>query len=99
MLEERFVLCSFRGSVETVAPAEDRLSGRGGFVHRIGDPARWKVDLADVPHPGERIGAGRPICTVFARGRTAHACRTALAAAAGRVYRATEARSRRVGAA
>ena len=87
---------------ETPAAAPDVLGKAIVFARRavrIGDPARWKVDLADVPHPGERIGAGRPICTVFARGRTAHACRTALAAAASRVYRATEARSRRVGAA
>ena len=60
----------------------------------VGDPARWKVDLADIPHPGERISAGRPICTVFARARTGDACRVALGASADRVYRAT-ARGRR----
>jgi len=65
----------------------------------IDDPARWRVDLADIPHAGERISAGRPICTVFARARTAHACRAALAAAADRVYRATAARGRKAGAA
>jgi predicted ATP-grasp superfamily ATP-dependent carboligase len=65
----------------------------------VGDPARWRVDLADIPHPGERIAAGRPICTVFARARTASACRAELAAAADRVYRATGGRARRAGAA
>jgi predicted ATP-grasp superfamily ATP-dependent carboligase len=65
----------------------------------IDDPTRWKVDLADIPHPGERISAGRPICTVFARARTGQACQAALAAAAARVYRATAARGPKAGAA
>ena len=65
----------------------------------IDDPTRWKVDLADIPHAGERIAAGRPICTVFARARTAEACRAALAAAAERVYRAGAAAARKAGAA
>jgi predicted ATP-grasp superfamily ATP-dependent carboligase len=31
----------------------------------IGDSARWlERGVRDVPHPGERIAAGRPICTV-----------------------------------
>jgi uncharacterized protein len=86
----------------TPAAAADVLGKAIVFARRnivIEDPARWKVDLADIPHPGERIAAGQPICTVFARARTAHACRTALVAAADRVYRATEARGRRKGAA
>lgn len=65
----------------------------------IDDPTRWRVDLADIPHRGERISAGRPICTVFARARTARACQAALAAAADRVYRATAVRGRKAGAA
>jgi uncharacterized protein len=65
----------------------------------VGDPTGWKLDLADIPHPGERIAAGRPICTVFARAPTAAACRTALAAAADRVYRLTTPRTRKAGAA
>jgi uncharacterized protein len=65
----------------------------------VDDATRWRLDLADIPHPGERIAAGRPICTVFARARTAQACRAALAAAADRVYRVTAARSRKAGAA
>jgi predicted ATP-grasp superfamily ATP-dependent carboligase len=87
---------------EAPAPGADVLGKAIVFARRdvvISDPARWKVELADIPHPGERIGAGRPICTVFARARTADACRTALAAAAERVYRATEAPGRRAGAA
>ena len=34
----------------------------------VGDSARWPV--RDVPHPGERIAAGRPVCTVMATGAT-----------------------------
>jgi predicted ATP-grasp superfamily ATP-dependent carboligase len=60
----------------------------------VDDPGRWGVDLADIPHPGERIAAGRPICTVFGRGRDGEACTAALATAADRVYRATARRAR-----
>jgi predicted ATP-grasp superfamily ATP-dependent carboligase len=49
------------------------------------DPA-----IADVPHPGERIPRGRPICTVFASGRNAGACLRALGSKAGAIYRAAE---------
>lgn len=32
----------------------------------IGDSERWlEVGVRDVPHPGEKIAAGRPICTLF----------------------------------
>jgi uncharacterized protein len=37
----------------------------------IGDSLRWlERGVRDVPHPGERIAAGRPICTVLAAGAT-----------------------------
>jgi uncharacterized protein len=37
----------------------------------IGDSERWlERGVRDVPHPGERIAAGRPICTVVASGAT-----------------------------
>src|SRR4051794_13769295 len=43
----------------------------------IGDSERWlERGVRDVPHPGERIAAGRPICTVMA---TAASPREALA--------------------
>jgi predicted ATP-grasp superfamily ATP-dependent carboligase len=60
----------------------------------VGDPARWKAEIADVPHPGERIAAGRPICTVFAHAADGDRCTTALAAAADAVYHATARRAR-----
>ncbi len=51
----------------------------------LGDPA-----IADVPHPGERIPRGRPICTIFASGSNAGACLRALGSKAGAIYRAAE---------
>ena len=39
----------------------------------IGDSQRWlERGVRDVPHPGERIAAGRPICTVVATVATPH---------------------------
>ena len=60
---------------------------------------RWLEDddIRDVPPPGEPIGRGRPICTVFARGRTPVACRAALVARARTLYRSLEAHARRRG--
>jgi predicted ATP-grasp superfamily ATP-dependent carboligase len=49
----------------------------------------WRNDgVRDIPYPGERIARGRPICTVFAAGASADACRCALAARAEEVYAA-----------
>jgi predicted ATP-grasp superfamily ATP-dependent carboligase len=55
----------------------------------LGDTRPWLSDawLADVPHPGERIPRGRPICTVFARARDGEACRRLLIRRAAAVYR------------
>jgi predicted ATP-grasp superfamily ATP-dependent carboligase len=39
-----------------------------------------------VPRPGERIGVGQPICTVFAHGRDEKTCRSALVQRAEDVY-------------
>jgi predicted ATP-grasp superfamily ATP-dependent carboligase len=52
----------------------------------------WLRDaaIADVPHPGERIPRGRPICTVFASGRNADTCLRALGSKAAAIYRAVE---------
>ena len=53
-----------------------------------GDTRGWldNPSVRDVPHPGERIAAGQPVCTVFAEGVDAAACHAALAARAERVY-------------
>ncbi|HET7565700.1 MAG TPA: ATP-grasp domain-containing protein [Gemmatimonadaceae bacterium] len=54
----------------------------------IGDTHRWLEDddMRDVPHAGERIARGRPVCTIFARGPTAESCYAALVRRAERVY-------------
>jgi predicted ATP-grasp superfamily ATP-dependent carboligase len=54
----------------------------------VGDTDAWLADDAvhDVPHEGERIEAGRPVCTVYAAGADANACGAALVARAERVY-------------
>jgi predicted ATP-grasp superfamily ATP-dependent carboligase len=37
----------------------------------VGDSERWlERGVRDVPHPGERIASGRPICTVVAQAAT-----------------------------
>jgi predicted ATP-grasp superfamily ATP-dependent carboligase len=43
--------------------------------------------MADIPHPGERIQQGRPVCTVFASARSPEACRRLLWRKADAVYR------------
>jgi predicted ATP-grasp superfamily ATP-dependent carboligase len=55
----------------------------------VGDTRAWLDDplhVRDVPHPGEQIPIGRPICTVFATERDAASCRRALVERAERVY-------------
>jgi predicted ATP-grasp superfamily ATP-dependent carboligase len=58
----------------------------------LGDTRGWLRDsaIADVPHPGERIRRGRPICTVFASGMNPGACLRGLASKAAAIYRAAE---------
>jgi predicted ATP-grasp superfamily ATP-dependent carboligase len=54
----------------------------------VGDTSRWLADpdLRDVPSAGERISAGRPICTVLAEGADAAGCYRALVERAEAVY-------------
>jgi predicted ATP-grasp superfamily ATP-dependent carboligase len=53
-----------------------------------GDTRSWLADASvrDVPQPGERIAAGRPLCTIFAEGDDAAGCYTALVRRAERLY-------------
>ena len=57
-----------------------------------GDTTAWLDDatVRDVPHPGEHIPAGRPVCTVFAEGADSPDCHAALVRRAGRVYELLE---------
>jgi predicted ATP-grasp superfamily ATP-dependent carboligase len=53
----------------------------------IGDTREWIASgIRDVPHAGENIAAGRPVCTVLAAGRDALDCHAALVEQARRVY-------------
>ena len=60
------------------------------------DTSRWLDDssFADVPHPGERIGRGHPICTVFGNSSDLTSCYRALMRRAAGVHRAAESRGR-----
>ena len=63
----------------------------------IGETERWGGPaIADIPHAGERIARGRPICTVFAEGRNADECHKRLVREAGRIYRIVKSRARGV---
>jgi predicted ATP-grasp superfamily ATP-dependent carboligase len=59
---------------------------RGDLV--VGDTSAWRDTDAvrDIPHRGDRIIGGHPVCTVFAAAADAAACHDALAARAARVY-------------
>jgi uncharacterized protein len=63
-----------------------------------GDTRAWLADstVRDVPHPGERIRAGRPVCTVFANGRDSAGCHAALVRRAERIYDELDAWTRQV---
>jgi predicted ATP-grasp superfamily ATP-dependent carboligase len=54
----------------------------------VGDTRGWLQDpsVRDVPHDGDRISAGQPICTVFATGSDATSCYAGLVERAARVY-------------
>jgi predicted ATP-grasp superfamily ATP-dependent carboligase len=61
----------------------------------VSDPHAWRVPaIADVPHPGERIRRGHPICTLLADCPDAERCLRALVAGAAAIYRAIEPRAR-----
>lgn len=63
----------------------------------VGDTQAWLDDdtLRDVPRPGERIARGRPVCTIFASGRTVSDCHAALVRRARKLYEELAGRRRR----
>lgn len=64
-----------------------------------GEGGRWPESaLADVPHPGERIVRGRPVCSLYAAGSSAQDCLTGLRALAAEVERHLDADERGVDA-
>lgn len=62
---------------------------------KAGDTRSWLDDptVRDVPQPGERIAAGRPICTIFAEAADAAGCYAALVRRAEALYADLEAAS------
>lgn len=63
---------------------------------RVGDTSHWLADssVRDVPRPGERILAGRPVCTIIAEGRDDASCYLGLVRQAEGVYATLDAWSR-----
>jgi uncharacterized protein len=99
LVEEAHSVSIFRLHAEACSgrlPSEGPFGRPLGQVHGkavlyarepvIAGQLRQHGALRDVPHPGERIGRGRPICTVLAEGETAAACLDALEARAAWVY-------------
>jgi predicted ATP-grasp superfamily ATP-dependent carboligase len=90
-----------RGVLPAGAPPVAEVEGKAiVFARRdvnIAESGVWTdaERFADVPHPGEQIRRGHPICTIFARARTASACYQLLLRRAAAVHRATEARKSR----
>jgi hypothetical protein len=77
---------SFRGRLPEFDPAavsNEAAMGKAilfatGDV-QVGDTRDWfEQNIRDVPHPGESIERGHPICTLLATGRTSPACLRAL---------------------
>jgi predicted ATP-grasp superfamily ATP-dependent carboligase len=64
----------------------------------IGDTSGWLEDesVRDIPTPGQRIGRGHPVCTVFAHAPDPAACHAALVRRARSVYHEIEARELRI---
>ena len=89
-----------RGLLPAERPVARLVTGKAiVFARRdvtVGEGLRYTAggDLADVPHPGERIRRGHPICTIFATGTDASACTQRLKAGADRIYRMIETRAR-----
>jgi predicted ATP-grasp superfamily ATP-dependent carboligase len=82
------------GTLATPPAPDTEVQGKAIVFSRrdvtLGDTQRW-IDhafFADVPHPGERIRRGHPICTVFAKASDAESCHRLLMRRAGSVYRA-----------
>jgi uncharacterized protein len=73
-----------------------RIAGKAVVFARrnltVGDTQGWLLidTIADVPHAGERITRGHPICTVFGEASSLEVCRRTLLRRAEWVYRSVE---------
>jgi predicted ATP-grasp superfamily ATP-dependent carboligase len=98
MFDVHFEAC--HGHLPLISPPTPNTYGKAiVFARRsvtVPPGSLWKaVDLADLPHPGERIEKGHPICTVFAEAQTPQRCRERLLERAAAVYRCVERRLKR----
>lgn len=90
-----------RGELPPVPAPGTLMQGKAiVFARRavvLGDTLPWtrREWLADIPHPGERIGQGHPICTVYAEGSDEKTCHRLLIKRAAEVYRLAETRRTR----
>ena len=64
----------------------------------VGDTRAWLAerDVRDISPPGTRFAPRDPICTIFARGRTAARCHSGLARRSARLYHTLEGREARI---
>jgi methenyltetrahydromethanopterin cyclohydrolase len=81
------------GELPASIPSPRKVWGKAIVFARkdvtVRDGQAWRrIGAADIPHAGERIRKGRPICTVFADADDARACHRRLVEAATLVYRA-----------
>jgi hypothetical protein len=81
------------GKMPAIMARRRKVSGKAIVFARqditVRDGRMWhRLGAADLPHEGETIRKGRPICTVFADAGDARICRRRLLAAASLVYRA-----------
>jgi len=98
MFDVHFEAC--HGRLPLITPSTPNTYGKAiVFARRsvtVPPASLWEaVDLADLPHPGERIEKGHPICTVFAEAQTPQRCREQLLERAAAVYRCVERRLKR----
>ncbi|MEA2725317.1 MAG: uncharacterized protein QOH59_3088 [Gemmatimonadales bacterium] len=84
---------AFAGTLPAAPAPSASIEGKAiVFARRdvtVGDTRAW-IDhgsFADIPHPGERIRRGHPICTVFAKGSSAERCHRLLLKRAASIYR------------
>ncbi|HEV8177403.1 MAG TPA: ATP-grasp domain-containing protein, partial [Gemmatimonadales bacterium] len=84
-----------RGTLPAAPPPTARIEGKAiVFARRnvtLGQTRAWidRDSLADIPHSGEAIRRGHPICTVFAKGSSRESCYALLLRRAASIYRAT----------
>jgi predicted ATP-grasp superfamily ATP-dependent carboligase len=89
-----------RGFLPAARVGLERVCGKAIVFARknlvMGDTYPWLDDrtLADIPHPGEKIRRGSPICTVYGSGDDTDLCYERLVARAAAVHRDAESAGR-----